>query len=196
MWRYCGHRRCAGWIVYANVSYTHGGIHTNGQWLNILGRGCGYMIYIFGFSQVLGSVATSPPLLPHNQHIWLFCLHPSFLKWATSNLSPHIMPIFFVQVFHSALLGLWTRSWKEYQNRTKKSTVAQAAPLSKNRLKAHTLLKTTESALATQIWTEKHWPSWLSPSTASTRIHLFSLPLWVVQTDPQACNHVLWTHQW
>lgn len=45
--------------------------------------------------------------------------------------------------------------WKAYQNRTDKPSVAQAASLGKNRLKAHTQLKKAEGALATHIWTEK-----------------------------------------
>lgn len=49
-------------------------------------------------------------------------------------------------------MDLWTRSWKKYQNRTDKPSVVQATPLGKNR---SILLRKAESALATQIRTEK-----------------------------------------
>lgn len=52
-------------------------------------------------------------------------------------------------------MNTWTQSWRAYQDRTLKLSIAQTAPLVKKRIEAHTLLKKADSALATQIRTEK-----------------------------------------
>lgn len=49
----------------------------------------------------------------------------------------------------------WNDRWKAYQNQVIEPSIAQMAPLNRNRLKTHSLLKKAESALATQIRTGK-----------------------------------------
>ena len=49
----------------------------------------------------------------------------------------------------------WQTSWKSYQNLTSTPTPAQAAPLTKTRIKLHETLAKAESALSIQIRSEK-----------------------------------------
>ena len=52
-------------------------------------------------------------------------------------------------------IDAWQTSWKTYQNRTSTPTPAQAAPLTKKRIKLHKTLAKAESALTIQIRSEK-----------------------------------------
>ena len=71
-------------------------------------------------------------------------------------------------------IDAWQTSWKTYQNRTSTPTPAQAAPLTKKRIKLHKTLAKAESALTIQIRSEKigladflfrrHVPNVLTPN--------------------------------
>lgn len=52
-------------------------------------------------------------------------------------------------------MNAWIQSWKTYQNRVIDPLIAQTVPLPKKRLQIYSLLKKTESALATRIGTWK-----------------------------------------
>ena len=60
-----------------------------------------------------------------------------------------------MQTIKARQLKVWNDSWSAYQNRVTEPSIAQSVPLSKKRLKIHTLLKKAESALTTQIRTGK-----------------------------------------
>ena len=60
-----------------------------------------------------------------------------------------------MQTIKARQLKVWNDSRSAYQNRVTEPSIAQSVPLSKKRLKIHTLLKKAESALTTQIRTGK-----------------------------------------
>ena len=84
-------------------------------------------------------------------------------------------------------IDAWQTSWKTYQNRTSTPTPAQAAPLTKKRIKLHSSQSRKRSNYPDTL--RKDRPSRLPIETSRSRSLATEVSMWLAKTNRETCNH-------